>query len=96
MRVVYRRPFHAPSPVEPAYSLQGNAITAYAGRGYFAAQARVEYLRYPIQMSVVSQAQPEFAPDVNQEICDLAIRTYLERIENPRYRTQLNEQSLNA
>lgn len=93
---ISRRPFSKPTDQEPYYILSGNQFGVRAGATSFAQQARIEYIRYPVRISLVNLIQPELPPVVNQEIADLAVRNYLEITQNPRYRTRLNEDQLKA
>ena len=88
-------PFWEPTPEEPYYYLTGTTARVLAGDGNHATEARLEYLRYPVAVSLVNSVQPELPAHVNQEICNYAIRRHLEVIQSPRYPTNVQESQLN-
>lgn len=61
---------------------------------------RLEYIRYPktinYSTSIQSNIDPELQPSQNQEVTDMAIRTYLERIMDPRYKSFLQEEMIKS
>jgi hypothetical protein len=61
---------------------------------------RLEYYRYPriINFSTTpgETIDPEFNPSFNQEVTETAIRRYLERVADPRYRSFLQEEMLRS
>lgn len=61
---------------------------------------RLEYLRYPkiinYSATVNLNTNPELAPSQNQEIKDIAVRTYLEIIMDPRYKSFLQEEMIKS
>lgn len=91
-----RDPFWEATNEEPYYDLKGTQMGVLAEADTFATQVRIEYLRYPVRISLVSGIQPEFPPHVNQEIADYAVRRHLETIESNRYQTNVQERQLNA
>jgi len=81
-------PFWRPSEEEPYYYLVGNTMRVKAGPDTFATSARIEYLRYPVDVSVNGQiVDPELPSAVNRMICDRLITDYLESSESPRTAT---------
>lgn len=76
-------------------------ITSTNSTGY---AMRLEYYRYPVEI-YFNKTDPtdtgvpatgsvccEFSPRNRKEIVDIAVRTYLERVKDPRYQSFLNEE----
>ena len=63
-------------------------------------QMRLEYIRYPYMYNYSTTASevvnPEFLPSQNKEIVDVAIRKYLEIIQDPRYKSFLQEEVIRS
>jgi len=81
-------------------------ITTTNSTGY---AMRLEYFRYPRSIffnksnPAVEGTNPatgcvncEFGPQQRKEIVDIAIRTYLERVKDPRYQSFLNEEFIKS
>lgn len=80
-----RNPFWKPTITKPYYDLEGNVLRIRCGGGAWAGQVRMEYLRYPVLLSVTAPVvEPELPPHVNRAICDLAVTLHLEEIESRR------------
>jgi len=84
-----RNPFKRPKPDSPYVYFIGNQFTARCGQGYFAVTARLEYLRYPVEIdaSQNTPVDPELPAAANQSVCDLVIRQYLEAVQSQRAQT---------
>lgn len=96
--IVMQDPFNSPTDTEPYYYLTNdNRVRIVTDGTSYADRILVEYLRYPVEMNVISgqEVQPELPGAINQEITDLALRKYLEVIESRRYQTQVTEKRLN-
>lgn len=93
---VERDPFSRSSPERPMYYFTGRTMKALCGVGNFANEARIEYIKYPVKVSVVSTINPDLPATVNQEIAEFAVRRQLETIESRRYQTHLNERKINS
>jgi len=79
-------PFHKPLPNRIYYRLVGNQLECNAGPGAVGIEAKIEYVKYPQSILIVSTTQDsELSIDARGEICEVAVRKYLERTENPRY-----------
>lgn len=61
---------------------------------------RLEYIRYPrlynYSITLSECVNPEFLPSQNKEIVDIAIRKYLEIIQDPRYKSFLQEEVIRS
>lgn len=84
-----RNPFKRPKPERPYVYFTGNQFTARCGQGYYASRALIEYLRYPVEIDATSSptVDPELPAAVNQSVCDLVIRQYLEAVQSSRVST---------
>lgn len=105
---ILNNPFRKPSDKKLYYeTIDGNIrlITGTTSKGY---SLRLEYLRYPIEIyfnatSPADTGDPltgsvvcEFDVQQRQEIVEIAVRTYLERVKDPRYQSFLNEEIIKA
>lgn len=84
-----RNPFKRPKPERPYVYFVEDRFTARCGAGYFALEARLEYVRYPIAIDADQNTpvNPELNAAVNQSVCDLVIRQYLEAVQSQRAQT---------
>ena len=95
--MVFDNPYRNPSTTMVYFENIGGQIRVYGGNvsGQQGAAMRLEYYRYPklIQYSATpaSVIDPELGESMNQEIVDEAIRVFLERKTDPRYKTYINE-----
>ena len=94
-----KNPYREPSESLLYYERVGNTIMLYGSSlAYY--QLRLEYIRYPkifnYSTTTSSCVDPEFAPSQNKEIVDLAVRKYLEIIQDPRYKSFLQEEVIRS
>ena len=84
-----RNPFKRPHPERPYVYFVGYYFTARCGANYFATEARLEYLRYPVTINadLNTPIDPELPAAANQSVCDMVIRQYLEAVESRRGQT---------
>lgn len=92
---VDRNPHWKPTNWEPYWQMTGHTLRCLAKAPAYAQSARVEYIRYPVDMDIVNGINPELPSNVNQEIVHVAVRTHLSTIADPRYQTRLVEQQHN-
>lgn len=92
---VERDPHWKPTDWEPYYYFTGNALKAWTGSSTYASEAKIEYIRYPVDIDIDQPVDPELPSSVNREIVHLAVRSYLEVSESRRYPTNLQERTLN-
>jgi hypothetical protein len=90
-----RNPFKRGQPYRPLYWMSEGAVHVDCGTGFHAQQARMEYIRYPVEVSVQNAIDPDLPPAVNQQIADFAVRRHLENIESRRYGTYTEERRIN-
>jgi len=93
------RSYRIPSNDRLYYEKRGTSIILI-GSTLSHSQLRLEYIRYPKKIVYSATAgdniNPEFSPSQNKEIVDQSIREYLERKGDPRYKSFLNEEMINA
>lgn len=90
------------------YEMIDGKIRLIAGNGAEGYSLRMEYYRYPVEIFFNSTAPAdtgnkatgsvncEFAPHQRKEIVDIAVRIYLERVSDPRYKSFINEENIRA
>lgn len=88
---VQKNPFWRPKQLSPYYYTSEGTIRIASARGTYAGFLRLEYIRFPRPIDVINNVGPQTPPQVNQEISDIAIRRYLDVIEQQRYRNALTE-----
>jgi hypothetical protein len=90
--------YRKPKDSKVYYSIREGNLVFYLTDGSTISIARIEYIRYPqdIFYDPVSPVHSEFGEEQNQEICDMAIKAYLEGVRDPRYQTYLNELAMKA
>jgi hypothetical protein len=102
--VVENNPFRKPKDSKLLYEFRNGKINLITGTNSVGYSMRLEYLRYPITIFFDKDNPPdyptggsincEFAPQQRKEIVDIAVRTYLERVKDPRYQSFLNEEAI--
>lgn len=92
-----QNPFTKPIDEEPYYILTEDSVRAWTGTTSYVDRARIEYLRYPVEIDVDQGApiDPELPSHINQEIVHTALRTHLEVIQSQRYQTNVTERTMN-
>lgn len=100
--VIMDNPFRVPKDRRLYYELLDGTIRLITADnstsvGY---ALRLEFLRYPnsifFDVQNIAHIDCEFAPQQQKEIVDIAIRTYLERVKDPRYQSFLNEEAIKS
>jgi hypothetical protein len=96
--ISFVNPYRMPSPTRLLYEHVNGHIRML---GIPSSQMRLEYYRYPKLMKYdedtpANSIDPEFNPSMNQEITDVAVKSFLENRQNPRYKSQLQEFMLKA
>ena len=94
-RSIYRQPKDSKLYYERGESI----VRLITGTQSYATRARIDYYRYPDEIvfdeTGVNNQDSIFGHAQNQEITDMAIKTYLERVNDPRYQSFLNEFAMN-
>ena len=98
--VILNNPFRKPKDSRLYYEILDGKIRLITGTNSIGYAMRLEYLRYPKQIFFDKDGNNhvhcEFAPQQQKEIVDIAVRTYLERVMDPRYKSFLNEQAIKS
>ena len=96
--MIDNNPYRASSSTRIYYERVGNQIRRIGGDTAVPSyKMRLEYYRYPRVIYYDSNSEgaatydPELGVSVNQEIVEEAIRVFLERKTDPRYKTYINE-----
>lgn len=96
--MIDNNPYRASSSTRMYYERIGNQIRRIGGDTAVPSyKMRLEYYRYPRIIYYDSNSEgaatydPELGVSVNQEIVEEAIRVFLERKTDPRYKTYINE-----
>lgn len=69
-------------------------IRLYTGTSSIGSEMRMVNLVYPTPITINPDQPSEIRPLQRQEVVDLAVRTYLERVKEERYQSNLNEDAL--
>ena len=89
---IERDPFNRPTDERLYYQETGDQVIVFTGTQSFATEARIDYLRYPVDIQIVtSVVDSELPIHARTEIVDIVVRKVLENIESQRYSTNLNE-----
>lgn len=100
--IILDNPFRSPKDNRLYYELLDGKIRLITSDNStsIAYALRLEYLRYPrvinfdINNNHLLHVDCEFGPQQQKEIVDIAVRTYLERVRDPRYQSFLNEAAI--
>src|SRR5690606_742665 len=84
-----RKPHWKPTDWEPSYYVTGNSVRCWTGTTSYASGARIEYIRYPVDIDIDQPVDPELPSSVNREVVHLAVRSYPDVSESGRYRGNL-------
>lgn len=106
--VILDNPFRKPKDSRLYYEIIDGKVRLITGTTSVGYAMRLEYLRYPVEIFFNENNVPdtgipatgsvmcEFGPQQAQEIVEIAVRTYLERVKDPRYQSFLNEEIIKA
>lgn len=106
--VIMDSPRRKPSDTFLYYELIDSKIRLIAGNGAEGYSLRLEYFRYPVAIfynvtnptdtgdPATGSVNCEFSSHQRKDIVDIAVRIYLERVSDPRYKTFLNEENIRA
>jgi hypothetical protein len=104
--IIKRNPFRRPSDAKIYQRQIGNTVVIDTGTSSTAALMHIEYFKWPVEIffnenNIPDTGNPltgsvncELPPEQRQEIVDYAVRVYIERSQDPRYRTILNEEQI--
>lgn len=91
--VSYWNSYHKVSADRPYYEFVAGKIRLM---GRDADYLRLEYIRWFKVASYANSIEPEFKPEQNSEIIQIAVRTFLENRTNPRYKSKLQEMMIRS
>ncbi|MCK9281877.1 MAG: hypothetical protein M0P71_14725 [Melioribacteraceae bacterium] len=96
--VIMDNPFRCPKDSRLYYERMADKIVLITGTNSTAYAMRLEYIRKPVaiffDVNGTSHVNCEFSSEVQKEIVDIAVRTYLERIKDPRWQSFLQEEMI--
>lgn len=94
-KYIVDNPFRKPIVNEPYFLERKNNIYVYGGDKAYAIKLRLSYYRYPRLISVLSipNISCELPLHAHKEIVDMAVTSYLENIESPRYQSSIMQQA---
>lgn len=107
-----KSPYRKPKDSRLYYEKIQDRLRLITGTQSYGHSLRIEYLRYPRRIFFdvdhpedapnpnytpgVGSVNCELQPHLRKEIIDVAVRIYLERVKDERYRTFLNEEGLRS
>lgn len=87
-------PFNKPTDFKLYYQIIGNRLRLISNGKSVGFEAKIQYLRYPREIQLVNaQVDCELPLHARKEICDIAVRNIIEKIQSPRYQTILSEET---
>ena len=104
--IIKRNPFRRPSDAKIDQRQIGDTVVIDTGTSSTAALMHIEYFKWPVEIFFNENNIPdtgvpatgsvncELPAEQRQEIVDYAVRIYIERSQDPRYRTILNEENI--
>ena len=84
-------PFNRAWYKEPTYTVEENYIDVYTDQEFVVPSVKIKYIRKPVEISYTSGVGCELAVHTHHEIVEMAIKSILEGIQDPRYQTQTME-----
>ncbi|MEO7397228.1 MAG: hypothetical protein ABIW84_01555 [Ilumatobacteraceae bacterium] len=90
---VKRDPFNRPTDERVYYQESGDRLILYTGTSSYGAEAHIDYLRYPRDISILSNPNVdcELPLHARQEMVRMAVKRKLEEIQSPRYQSNTIE-----
>ena len=84
-------PFNITDYRSPVYTIEENFIDIHTDNTFVVPEVVIKYIRTPKSMSIKSGIGCELAEHTHIEIVEMAIKSILEGIQDPRYQTQTLE-----
>jgi len=84
-------PFNITDYRSPVYTIEENFIDIHTDNTFMVPEVIIKYIRTPKAMSIKSGIGCELAEHTHPEIVEMAIKSILEGIQDPRYQTQTLE-----
>jgi hypothetical protein len=84
-------PFNKSWYKEPTYTIEENYIDIYTDQEFVVPTVKIKYIRKPVEISYTNGVGCELAVHTHHEIVEMAVKSILEGIQDPRYQTQTME-----
>ena len=84
-------PFNSPTYNRIKYTIQENFIDVHSDETFFTTFVNIKYIRRPIPMDIDLGRGCELAPHTHEEIVEMAVKSILEAVSDPRYNSQSRE-----
>lgn len=84
-------PFNTTKSTSPLYTIEENFVDVYSNNEFVTNSVRLKYIRRPQRMSKSLGVGCELPEHTHQEIVEMAIKSILEGIQDPRYQSQSAE-----
>lgn len=84
-------PFNRAWYKEPTYTIEENYIDIYTDQEFVVPNVKIKYVRKPAEISYTNGVGCELAVHTHHEIVEMAVKSILEGIQDPRYQTQTME-----
>ena len=84
-------PFNSTKSSAPLYTIQENFVDLYTNVKFVPVELIIKYLRFPHDMNLARGIGSELPQHTHDEIIEMAVKSILEALEQPRYQTQTGE-----
>ena len=84
-------PFNTTKSTSPLFTIQENFVDVYTNDEFVIPQVKLKYIRRPQRLSKSLGVGCELPEHTHQEIVEMAIKSILEGIQDPRYQSQTAE-----
>ena len=84
-------PFNSTKSSAPLYTIQENFVDLYTNVKFVPVELIIKYLRFPHDMNLNRGIGSELPQHTHDEIVEMAVKSILEALEQPRYQTQTGE-----
>ena len=84
-------PFNKTKDGFPKYTIQENFIDVHTDNSFVVTDVKIKYIRRPSRIDKIQGVGCELPEHTHQEIVEMAIKSILEGIQDPRYNSQNNE-----
>jgi hypothetical protein len=84
-------PFNTTKSTSPLFTIQENFVDVYTNNEFVVNQVKLKYIRRPQRLSKSLGVGCELPEHTHQEIVEMAIKSILEGIQDPRYQSQTAE-----
>ena len=84
-------PFNSTKSSAPLYTIQENFVDLYTNVKFVPVELIIKYLRFPHDVNLDRGIGSELPQHTHDEIVEMAVKSILEALEQPRYKTQTGE-----